>query len=172
MMAHGKAESIPRDRPESATLHEMIRKLQQDLLYALPLLIDRLNPGTFGEWRSAIHLRTRADDQLQARKAMSPFRGVETDDLLADIRSSSKRVRVYAQEIMDKIIVSSSEMSKHIQEITKQTEQEVGELRVKVDELLNHQKSFQIALDAASGKNNLFSFLMEYLSKLIPAVVL
>lgn len=73
---------------------------------------------------------------------------------------------------MDNIIVSSNEtihdnhsMSMDIHMATHRTEGEVGELRSKIDQILQHQKSFQIALDAASGKNSLLSFLMEYLSR-------
>jgi len=179
MMAYGKAESIPRDRPGSGRLHGMIRELQQTLLRTLPVLIDRLNPGTLGEYLPTIHLRTCTDDQSQVNKAMSPFKGSDIDDLLGAVRISSERVRVYAEEIMDNIIVSAHQtiqnnykMSKDIHVTTQQTEEEVGELRGKIDEILKHQKSFQTTLDAVSGKNSLLSFLMEYLSKLKAAIVL
>lgn len=73
---------------------------------------------------------------------------------------------------MDNIIVNSHQTihSNHrtttdIHMITQQTEGEVGELREKIDEILKHQRSFQVTLDAVSGKNSLLSFLMEYLSK-------
>jgi hypothetical protein len=157
----------------------MIGELQQTLLRTLPVLIDRLNPGTFSECPPTIHLRTRTDDQSQVDKAMSSFKGFDIDDLLGAVRSSSERVRVCAGEIMDNIIVSAHQtihnnhkMSKDIHMIAHQTEEEVGELRGKIDEILKHQKSFQTALDAVSGKNSLLSFLMEYLSKLKAATVL
>lgn len=73
---------------------------------------------------------------------------------------------------MDKLVVNSHEtihknhrMSQDIHKITFQTGEEVGELRGKIEEILKHQKSFQIALDAVSGKNSLLCFLMEILSK-------
>lgn len=47
MMAYGKAEGIPRDRPGCGRLYGMIGELQKTLLRTIPLLIDRLNPGTF-----------------------------------------------------------------------------------------------------------------------------
>jgi len=49
MMAYDKAENIPRDRPGSDRLHGMIRELQQTLLRTIPVLIEKLNPVTFGE---------------------------------------------------------------------------------------------------------------------------
>ena len=103
---------------------------------------------------------------------MSPLRGFNTDDLLGQVRSCSERVRVFAEGMIDDIIVSAHQtvhdnhkMSKNIHQITQHTEEGVGELRGKINEILKHQKSFQAALDAVSGKNSLHSFLMEYLSK-------
>jgi hypothetical protein len=100
------------------------------------------------------------------------------EDLLAAVRSSSERVRVCAEEVMDNIIVTthqtvnnSHKVSNDIHMITRQTEEEVGQLRGKIDEILKHQKSFQLALDAVSSKNSLLSFLMEYLSKLKSDIV-
>jgi hypothetical protein len=49
MMAYGKAGSIPRDQQGSDRLLGLIGDLQQTLLGILPVLIDRLNPGTFSE---------------------------------------------------------------------------------------------------------------------------
>ena len=73
--------------------------------------------------------------------------------------------------MMDNIIVSSHqtlqtnhETTRDIHMIAQQTEEEIVELRGKIEEILKHQKSFQIALDATSGKNSLLSFLTEYLS--------
>jgi hypothetical protein len=178
-MAYGKAESIPRDQPGSVRLHEMIGELQQTLLRTLPVLIDRLNPGTFGECPVTIPLRTRTDDQPQVNKATSPFKAVEIGDLLEAVRSSAERVRVCSEEIMDNIIVdahqtihNNDKMTKDILMVTQQTEGEVGELRGKIDEILRHQKSFQTTLDAIYGKNSLLSFLTEYLSKLENAILL
>jgi hypothetical protein len=179
MMAYGKAESIPRDQPGSGRLHGMIGELQQTLLRTLPVLIDRLSPGTFGECPVKVPLRTRTDDQPQVNKATSPFKAVEIDDLLEAVRSSAKRVRVCSEEIMDNIIVdahqtihNNDKMTKDILMVTQQTEGEVGELRGKIDEILKHQKSFQTTLDAVYGKNSLLSFLVEYLSKLKTNIVL
>jgi hypothetical protein len=125
------------------------------------------------------NLRTRTDDQSQVDKAMSPFKEFNIDDLFAAVRSSSERVRVCAEGVMDDIIVSTHqtvhnnhEVSDGIHAITKQTGEEVGQLRGKIDEILKQQKSFQTALDAVSSKNSLLSFLMEYLSKLEAAIVL
>lgn len=88
------------------------------------------------------------------------------------MRSSSEKLRILAEQIMDSIIVSTHEtvhsndkMTKDIHAVTQQSGAEVGELRGKIDEILQHQQSFQAALDAISGKNSLLSFLMEYLSK-------
>lgn len=125
-----------------------------------------------------IYLRARTDDQSQVRRAMSPLKSYDTDELLAGVRSTGERVRVCAEEIMDNIIVSSHqtiqdshEMSKDIHMTTHKTEGEVEELRGKINEILKHQKSFQTALDAVSGQNSLLSFLMEILSKLKAAIV-
>lgn len=125
------------------------------------------------------NLRTRTDDQSQVDKALSPFKEFNIDDLLAAVRSSSERVRVCAEGVMDDIIVSTHQtvhnnhkVSDGIHMITKQTGEEVGQLRGKIDEILKQQKSFQTALDAVSSKNSLLSFLMEYLSKLKAAIVL
>jgi hypothetical protein len=74
--------------------------------------------------------------------------------------------------MMDNIIVvthqtvhDNYQTTRNIHNITQQTEDEVGELRGKIEEILQHQKGLQLTLDSISGKNNLFSFLMEYLSK-------
>jgi hypothetical protein len=126
-----------------------------------------------------IHLRTRTDDQSKVDIATSHFKSSDIDELLGAVRSSSDRVRIYAEEIMDNILVSAHQtihinhkMSKDIHKVTQKTEEEVWELRGKIDEILNRQKSFQTALDAVSSKNSLVSFLMEYLSKSKPATVL
>lgn len=125
------------------------------------------------------HLQTLTDDQLQVNKALSSFEEFNIDDLLATVRSSSERVRIYAEGLMDDIIVSTHQTVKNnhkvsngIHEIAKQTGEEVGELREKIEELLKQQKLFQGALDAVSGKNSLLTFLMEYLSKYTSAIVL
>ena len=47
IMAYGKAKSLPPDRPSNDRLHGLIGALQQTLLETIPVLIDRLNPGTF-----------------------------------------------------------------------------------------------------------------------------
>jgi hypothetical protein len=52
MMAYSKVETIPRAHPRSERLLRMAQDLQQTLLRTLPTLIDRLNPGTLGEWNS------------------------------------------------------------------------------------------------------------------------
>lgn len=49
MMASDKVENIPRDRPRGDQLHRTVRDLQQTLLRVLPLLIEKLNPGTLGK---------------------------------------------------------------------------------------------------------------------------
>jgi hypothetical protein len=104
---------------------------------------------------------------------MSPFKGVSIDDLLAAVRSSSDKVRVCAEGMMDNIIVvthqtahSNYHATKDIHNITRQTEGEVENLHGKIEELLQRQRDFQLTLDSISGKNNLLTFLMEYLSKL------
>ncbi|KAE9373805.1 hypothetical protein N431DRAFT_407513 [Stipitochalara longipes BDJ] len=151
MMAYGKAGTIPQDRPGSLQLHRMIGELQQTLLRTIPDLIDRLNPVNF------------------MGKAMHPFKDFNIDDLLAEVRCSSERVRACVEEVIDDMIVSTHQtvvgnnmVSKDIYVIAQQTEEEVGQLREKIEEILKQQKSFQAALDAASGKNGLLSFLMEY----------
>ena len=123
-------------------------------------------------------LRTCADDRSQVGKATSPFKEFNIDDLFAAVRSSSERVRVCAEGVMDDIIVDmhqtvhkNHKVSNGIHVITKQTGEDVGQLRGKIDEILKQQKFFQTALDAVSGKNSLLSFLMEYLSKSKTATV-
>jgi methyl-accepting chemotaxis protein len=132
MMAYGKAESIPRDRAGSVRLHGMIRELQKTLLRTLPLLIDRLNPGTFRECPLRINFRTRTDDLSQVAKATSPLKGFDIDDLLAEVRSTSERVRVCAEGIMDSMIISAHQtiddnhkISKDTYTITQETKEEV-----------------------------------------------
>ncbi len=113
---------------------------------------------------------------------MSPFKGTDIDDLLTAVRRSSDRVRACAEGMMDNIIVvthqtvhDNYETTQNIHNITQQTEDEVGELRGKIEEILHHQKGFQLTLDSISGKNSLLSFLTEYLSKFkltVPSSVL
>jgi len=102
-------------------------------------------------------------------KAMSSFKNFDIDDLLAAVRSSSDKVRACAEGMMDNIIVVTHQTTQNIHNIMQQTEDEVGELRGKIEEILHHQKSFQLTLDSISGKNNLLSFLMEWLSKFFQA---
>lgn len=109
---------------------------------------------------------------MKVAKAMSPLRGFDIDELFGAVRSASERVRICAEEIMDNIVVSSHETihdnhrtSTQIHKIAQQTGEEVGDLQKKIDEILKHQKSFQTALDAVSGKNSLLSFLIGFLSK-------
>ncbi len=61
-MARSKAKNFPldRDRPDIIELHESIGKLQDTLIKTLPDLIDRLNPGTFGEWKATVLIRHSA----------------------------------------------------------------------------------------------------------------
>jgi len=49
-LAKDRVETFPRDsNPKSARLHQSVRDLQLTLLRTLPVLIDKLIPGTFGE---------------------------------------------------------------------------------------------------------------------------
>jgi hypothetical protein len=104
---------------------------------------------------------------------MSAFKGVEIDNLLSKVQSSSDIVRACAEGMMDNIIVGTHQTvhdnfktTNDIRDIMKHTGGEVGELRGKIEEILKHQMDFQQVLDSISGKNNLLNFLMEYLSKL------
>src|SRR5215469_6368454 len=100
---------------------------------------------------------------------MSSFKNFDIDDLLAAVRSSSDKVRACAEGMMDNIIVVTHQTTQNIHNIMQQTEDEVGELRGKIEEILHYQKGFQLTLDSISGKNNLLSFLMEWLSKFLQA---
>jgi hypothetical protein len=116
----------------------------------------------------AVHqhiLGLRLTTLTPAKKVMAPFIGDEIDDLLALVRSSSDRVRACAEGILDNIMVDTHQTTENIRNITQQTEGEVFELRGKIDEILQHQKDFQLTLDSISSKNSLLSFLREYLSK-------
>lgn len=68
-MAYGKAKSIPPDQKGVVRLHNAIGKLQQTLVESIPVLIGRLNPGTFGESRQRTHLIPHADDYLKSRNS-------------------------------------------------------------------------------------------------------
>jgi hypothetical protein len=179
MMAYGKAETIPQDRAGSIQLQRSIRELQETLIRTIPELIDRLlNPANFGEFVPPVNLRARINDHVQASKAMRPSKDINIDDLLAAVRSSSERVQARADEIIDDIIVNAHQtvdknhkISSQIHTIAQHTEEEVGKLSERIDEILKRQKSFQAVLDATSGQNSLLSFLTEYLSKSKSAIV-
>jgi hypothetical protein len=104
---------------------------------------------------------------------MGPFKSVEIENLLAQVQSSSDIVRACAEGMMDNIIVGTHQTvhdnfktTNDIRDIMQHTGGEVGELRGKIEEILQHQIDFQQVLDSISGKNNLLNFLMEYLSRL------
>lgn len=104
-------------------------------------------------------------------KGLSPFKGASIDDLLDAVSSSSDKVRVCAEGILNNIIINTHkttndglEMTKNIGSMTHQTGGKVGELHKKVDEMLERQKSLQRTLNAISGKNGLLEFLDEYIS--------
>jgi division protein CdvB (Snf7/Vps24/ESCRT-III family) len=99
------------------------------------------------------------------------LKGASVDDLLEAVSTSSEKLRVCAEGMMDDIIVNTHktmnddfEMTKHIRTMAENTGGEVDELQGKVDEILRRQKSIQQTLDAISGKNGLLDFLKEYLS--------
>lgn len=50
-IARNKAETLPLESgyPKSVQLHKSIQELQETLLKTLPVLIDKLVPGTFRE---------------------------------------------------------------------------------------------------------------------------
>jgi hypothetical protein len=109
---------------------------------------------------------------------MSPFREFNIDDLLAAVRSSSENVRVCSEEVMDGYMVdmhhtvhSHRKLSDGTHVIVKKTDEEVGQLLGKIEELMEQQKSFNIRLEAVSSKNSLLNFLTEYLSKLKSALI-
>jgi hypothetical protein len=109
------------------------------------------------------------DDQSHGGKAMSSFKGFDIDNRLGTVHNSPEMVPVCAEEIMDNTIVSAHQtihnnhkISKNIHIITQQTEEKTGELYRKIEEIQKRQKPLQTALDAASGKSSLLSFLMEH----------
>lgn len=99
---------------------------------------------------------------------------VSAHQTVDDNYQMSKDIRMITHETSEEVVSTHQtidenyQMSKNVHIITQQTEARVGELHGKIDEMLKHQKSFQTALDAISGKNSLLSFLMEYLSKSKP----
>lgn len=103
---------------------------------------------------------------------MSPFKGYELDNLLSMIRLSGERVRVVAGAIMDSVAVGTNqtvhksyETMKTIHDKQAQAENDVSNLRGKIEEILRQQRDFQQTLDSVHGKNSLLSFLVEYISK-------
>jgi hypothetical protein len=104
---------------------------------------------------------------------MSPFKSNEIDSLLDNIRRTSERVRIYADEITDGIIVDTHKIAhdnkrttQDIHGFTKETREGVVDLRWQINEIREQQKSFQATLDAIAGKNDLLNFLVEYVSTL------
>ncbi len=115
---------------------------------------------------------TAPADSLQVRRALSPFRGLDIDNLLETVHSSSERVRICAESVQDDILVDthktvadSHEIARVIRKTTGDTGREVEEIREQVAEILRRQRSLKTTLDAISGKNGLFQFLLEHLSK-------
>jgi hypothetical protein len=172
-MARNKAKSLLQNssQPESIRLHEVIRELQQTLLRVLPDLIKRLNPGTFRESAMCQVCFQVGAKRILVDKSLSPFKGASIDDLLEKVSSSSDKVRICAEGMMDDIIVDTHktmnddlEKTKNILTMTQHTGGEVEELQGKVDEILVRQNKLQLTLDAISGKNSLLDFLIEHLS--------
>ncbi|KAK3312951.1 hypothetical protein B0H66DRAFT_569238 [Apodospora peruviana] len=90
-IAWSKAKTFPldRDKPKSVKLHQNVEKLQETLLKTLPMLINKLVPGTFlNAWRS-------------------PFNGWKIDRLLDEVKVCAEGVRVCAEGLMEDLIVDS-----------------------------------------------------------------
>ncbi|KAE8446335.1 hypothetical protein EG329_012084 [Mollisiaceae sp. DMI_Dod_QoI] len=98
-IARNKAETFPMDskNPKSVQLHKSIQELQETLLRTLPVLINKLIPGTF----------------LNAWK--SPFAGWQIDKLLDTVTTCAESVRLCAESIIEELIVSSYSASMNIQ---------------------------------------------------------
>jgi len=103
---------------------------------------------------------------------MSPFKSCEIEDILGTVRASAAAVQACASDIMDNILVNAHQTIHENHKLARQTEEEVGELSRKIEEILKHQKSFQLALDAANGKTSLLSLLTELISKFTASVAL
>lgn len=113
--------------------------------------------------------------RAKGQRIKSPFKSVDVDDLLSEVRNSSNRVRACSEGMMDKFLVEthmtvhdSYEITQNIQTTTHKTGGDVEELRGTIEQLVQQQKDFQLTLESMSGKNNLLSFLQEYLSKIWP----
>jgi hypothetical protein len=66
--------------------------------------------------------------------------------------------------LIDQITIETNETVKSIHAATQNTVAGVDDLRNQVDELLRRQQSLQDTLDAISGKNGLFQFVVEMLN--------
>ncbi|KAF2672080.1 hypothetical protein BT63DRAFT_422585 [Microthyrium microscopicum] len=153
MMASGKFDTLPQNHPRRRKLHENIKELQQVLLRTLPALIDRLSCS--GTMRN---------------KTNNFFKGWDVDDLLLMVHNSAQKVRTCAEVMMDEIRVVTHQTvhnnyvaTRNLQSTAEQTEEGVGQLHRKIEQLLNKQNDIQITLESISGKNNLLNFLIEFM---------
>ncbi|KAH7323239.1 hypothetical protein B0I35DRAFT_427345 [Stachybotrys elegans] len=136
-MAMDKARTLQPDpaNPKSVDLHRSIQDLQNTLLKVLPVLIDRLLPGTF--WGAF----------------KSPFAGYKIDQILDTVRVSADRVRVCAESVLDEIIVDSYAASKAIKAQLDEVIQMQKEMRVSM-----------AATHGRHSQTHLLRFLMEQLN--------
>ncbi|KAK4210103.1 hypothetical protein QBC37DRAFT_429270 [Rhypophila decipiens] len=155
MMARKKAQAFPRDKTNCDTvrLHDSIDDLTLTLLEVLPELIKILNPDTF------------------VSRATSSLKGDKIDDFLERIARSSRHTRDCADILIDftikdihKTVNDHHQVSQNIYADTRNTVTSVDDLRGQVGELLRRQQSLQDTLDAISGKNGLFQFVVELLN--------
>ncbi|RDW91763.1 hypothetical protein BP5796_01157 [Coleophoma crateriformis] len=98
-IARNKAETFPLDskNPKSIQLHKNIQELQETLLRTLPVLINKLIPGTFrNAWKS-------------------PFNEWKIDKVLDEVSSCAASVRQCADDMIEELIVGNYSASMTIQ---------------------------------------------------------
>lgn len=79
-MARNKAETFPLDseNPKTVQLHENVHKLQKTLLRTLPVLINKLVPGTFRKTtQQKPHTKSLVANSIHSQRVEKSIRGLE-----------------------------------------------------------------------------------------------
>ncbi|EFX03514.1 hypothetical protein CMQ_442 [Grosmannia clavigera kw1407] len=145
-----KLRTLVRAGKEEANreLNEKVKELQKTLLETIPHLIEALNPGTF---RPA-----------PVRRALSPFRGFNIDELLGTVYRKADTVHIYTERIKDEIITDTHNLTWDTRKLSRENREKIDTLHAKIDEVLKEQKNLQSLFDlSSSSKNFLFQFLMD-----------
>ncbi|RDW79368.1 hypothetical protein BP6252_04006 [Coleophoma cylindrospora] len=114
--ARNKAKNFPLDsNPKIIRLHKNIQELQETLLRTLPVLINKLIPGTFrNAWKS-------------------PFNEWKIDNVLDEVSSCAESVRQSADDIVEELIVGTYSASMTIQSQLDEVLQQQREMKGSID---------------------------------------